>query len=535
MQHRNVKPVEHSPDSTARSSLKKQALGGLGWSFGSTGASFAVQLGHAAIMARLLVPTDFGILALANAFLRFGGFLSQIGVGHALIQASTLSSAAIRTAHTMTVIFAAAFTLAFVIAAPLAGYLTASDMVVPVTQVLAINLLVTGFGVTSMSLLRRAMRFRALAILDIGSYVTGYVFIGITLAANGAGVWSLVAAVLCQATLQTAGALLLVRHSLIPQLDRVELQRLYGFGARFSLVQVITVIRHTLTNALVGRLAGIDMLGVFDRAKLLVTLPFEKIEANVTKVLFPVMSRAQGDKQLLRQTFTLHAALVAAFAIPAMVGLTLHADVVVLVLLGDQWTHAATLLPFITIGAVFGLLSHFARVLADALALLNSRIRLEMIHLVTLAVALTFGARGGIVGMTAAVAFAQALQFVLYQRLMAMQLGMRVSDYLRSVLPGLLGSVVVGAVLYVSRLVFSMSSLNPFVTLILQVGVGLSVLALVLRTPLFASLRSRLVELAMPSTGAGVSRMEAVMGFVVWLSFGDRPRGTTTTSPGSGE
>ena len=523
--------VDPPPNVSSDEPLKKQTLGGLGWSFGSTAVSFVVQLAHAAIMARLLAPTDFGIIALANAFLRFGSFLSQIGVGHALVQANALSSAAVRTAHTTTVLLAGGFTVLFTFAAPLAGRVTTSEVVVPVIQVLALNLLVTGFGVTSMSLLRRTMRFRALAILEFGSYVAGYVFVGIALAASGAGVWSLVAAVLCQSMVQTIGAIALVRHSVIPQIDRLELQRLYGFGARFSLVQVIAAVRGALTNAMVGRLAGIDMLGVFDRAKLLVTLPFEKAELSITKVLFPVMSRAQGDTGLLQRTFTLHAALVAAFAIPAMVGLALHADLVVLILLGDQWVGVATLVPFIAVGVGFEVLSHFARVLADALALLNSRIRLDTLQLVVLFIALAVGARGGIVGMTVAVALVQALHFALYQLLMTKHLSIVPSEYLRSVMPGMIASVVVGVALYVSRLMFSVTPLPPFATLVVQVGLGLLVLVVLLRSTLFNTLRSRLMELSQPEGDSGATRATGAMNTIVRLAFGVRGQEGSTRSP----
>lgn len=517
-----MKRVDQPPSSTPRSPLRTRALGGLGWSFGSTVASFALQLGHAAIMARLLAPTDFGIIALANAFLRFGGFLSQIGVGHALVQANVLSSSAIRTAHTTTVLLAAALAGIFMLTAPLAGGVTGSPMVVPVIQVLALNLVVTGFGVTSMSLLRRTMRFRALAIIEFGSYALGYVAIGVSLAASGVGVWSLVAAVLCQSMIQSAGAIAIVRHSATPQLDPTELRRLYGFGARFSLVQVIAAVRGAMTNAMVGRFAGIDMLGLFDRAKLIGTLPFEKVETSITKVLFPVMSRAKNDTRLLQRLFTLHGALIATFVLPAMVGLALNSDIVVLILLGEQWTGVAGLLPFITVGVAFGLLSHVARVLADALALLNRRILLDTVLTVVLFVALLVGARAGVVGMAAAVALVHALQYFLYQRLITKHLAVHSVTYVRSILPGIIGSTAVGAVLLTSRLLMSELPLADFITLAVQILFGMIVLAALLRTPLFNDVRGRLAALIGPVADPEASRAASVMRQIVSLAIGVR-------------
>jgi lipopolysaccharide exporter len=498
-----------------RQGLRTKTLSGLRWSFTSTGLSTLIQIVHMVIMARLLAPADFGLVALATAFLRFGTYFAQLGVGQALMQRLTLNESEIRTAFTTSVLLGVLLATVFYLAAPFAQVVVEASEVVPVIQVLALSIVITGLGTTALSLLKRELRFRGLAIIEVGSYVIGYVFVGITLAVLGFGVWSLVFAALCQAVLQTMAAYAMTRHASRPFLGWPEIKTLYGYGGKYSATQFLNVTRHALITAAVGRFAGVSALGLFDRARMLVQLPFEKLEATITKVLFPAMSRIQTDTQALARIFLLQKALVAAFFLPTLAGMAVSADILIVVLLGAQWIEAASIVPFLAaaVGIVF--LGHFARVIADVKALMNQRLVIEVGHLVFLAAGLFAGARYGLSGLLVGIILAETLAYLAYVHLMRRHLAISWNELGKALVPGAIATTVVGAGLATSSAAFSELALPGIVVLLGQVLLGGALLIGFWISPVFSSLRTDLLSLAWTSDSGSVHRRQGT-GNTLW-------------------
>ena len=496
----------------------RQALSGLSWSLSGELVTAAVQIGHAAIMARLLVPADFGLVAMAMAFLRFGAFISQLGVGHALVQKEALSARAVRTAFTTSVVLGFGLSILFSQLAVLLDGLTETPEAVPVTQALAWLMFVSALGTTSHGLLTRALRFRMLATISVGTYVGGYVVVGITLAAAGFGVWSLVFAALVQAALSSTAVMLVARHSLWPLVDVPELRTLYGYGARFSVLQLLAALQHAVILGVIGRFAGAPAVGLYDRANLLVQLPFEKVQASATRVLFPIISRSQSNMARLRTTYLGHSALVTALALPTLAGMSVSASPLVAVLLGDQWHLVPAIVPIVAVSIAFSLLAHMARVVCDGMALLGSRIRIETTQLLLTAVILFVVRDTGVVGMTAAVAAGQAFQYALYTRLLVRRLDIDSLSYVRTIAPGLGASLLVALVLTGALRLGSHVGLDSGASLALQMMVGAITLIALLRSPLYASQRSTLGRRLLTALGSG--KTSRVARRLVVLAFG---------------
>ncbi|MBA2316202.1 MAG: oligosaccharide flippase family protein [Euzebyales bacterium] len=220
--------------SATQSNLTSRTLGAFKWTYGSYAASAVVQIGYTAAMARLLVPEDFGLVAMAALFLRFGGYFAQMGVGQALIQKAELDDEDIRTGFTSSVLLGAGMSAVFFAGAPAAALLFDSARVVPVAQVLALSFLLQGAGITAESLLRRQLRFKTLALVEVVSSVLGYMAVGLAFAVAGAGVWSLVAAGLAQAALASLIAMALMRHPMRPLLAWDRAKVLYVRRARLD-------------------------------------------------------------------------------------------------------------------------------------------------------------------------------------------------------------------------------------------------------------------------------------------------------------
>ena len=165
--------------------LTSKTLHGLKWSYIGTIVNSVLQIGFTAIMARLLEPAAFGLIAMAGVILRFGSYFAQMGVGSALIQKKEVSEEDIRAAFTSAIFLGILFLVLVWFCAPLAIHIFDNEKVITIIRVMALSFVITGLTTTAMSLLRRNLEFRSIAITEIISYVLGYSVIGVSLAYNG--------------------------------------------------------------------------------------------------------------------------------------------------------------------------------------------------------------------------------------------------------------------------------------------------------------------------------------------------------------
>ena len=168
-------------------------MSGLRWSYLGAGVNAVFQLVFTAILARLLDPDAFGLVAMAMVILSFGQYFSQMGVGRALVQRDEITDVDIRVAFTSSALLGTGFTVLFWFAAPLATLLFPDEQVVPILRALSLSFLITGLSITALALLQRHLRYRAVALIEMAAYAIGYGPVGIVLAyatAAAPGAWS---------------------------------------------------------------------------------------------------------------------------------------------------------------------------------------------------------------------------------------------------------------------------------------------------------------------------------------------------------
>ena len=475
--------------------LTRSTFSGLKWTYGATAASVLLQVGYTAVMGRLLTPADFGLVAMALVFLRFGNHFAQMGLGPALIQKESLSDRDVRIGFTSSLLLGTGFAAVLVLVAPLAEQLFADPDVVPVTRALALSFVLNGAGLTALSLLRRRLRFRALAMVNVASYAAGYLVVGVTLALMGAGVWSLVGAALVQTLLEALFAYTAVRHSVRPLFAVREARALFGFGSRVSVIGFLEFLASNLDVLVIGRVAGQTALGQYNRASLLVNLPLQHLGTGLSRVLFPAFSRIQAETKRLRRGYLGAMQLSSALILPLTAGMAVAAPELVRVVLGPQWSPAARVLPLLALAAALGFLTHYAGVTCEAVAALNQKLALQAISLVLLAALLFIAAEGGLVALAGAVAASQLVRHTLYAVLMTRILHLRAVDhwlvYGRSLLSGV---IVAGAILGVSVLGRE-AQLVTGTIFAMQVTSGATLLALLLWWGPLAGARHELVDL----------------------------------------
>lgn len=391
-------------------------LHGVKWSYLSTIGSLVVQVGYTAAISRLLPPAAFGTVVLAQVVLRFGTYFSQMGIGPAVVQAQVLEDDDVEVAFTLSTFLGAIFTLGFAVLSPVSSWVFRDPALTSVVAWMAPVFVLVGMGAVANALLRRQLRFRALAAIDFGSYVLAYPIVGVALAWGGHGTESLVAAAVVQAALLSSFSWLAVRHRVRPRWDHARASRLLHFGGWVSLTGFMEFLGGNADTLAVGRFLGTAMLGQYNRATLLAVLPAYQVVSNANRVLLSSFSRIQDQKDRFRQAYVGGTAMLLAGVVPIVAVTIALAAPLVEVLFGPQWQFSATLVPYVGIAAMLDRLHSFPALLAEARGKVGIAAGIQALHLVVAVtlVAAVVARHGGAKELAIAWASGQAVTYVVY-------------------------------------------------------------------------------------------------------------------------
>ena len=238
-------------------SLSERTLSGLGWSYLSTFVKAFLSLLVLVILARLLTPVDFGLLAIAWIFIMLGNRFGQAFVGPAVIQRAELTDRHIQVGFTLSVLIGIAMAAMIWLLAPFIGDFFREPTAAQVLQALSIIFVINGIGSVPAHLLRRDLRFRELMVADVLAYCAGYGFTAIVLAFQGYGVWSLVWGEIMHKVVYSVMVIRYTHKPLHPRWALPEATDLLSRGAGFSLARSFEFIArqggYFVRRALAGR------------------------------------------------------------------------------------------------------------------------------------------------------------------------------------------------------------------------------------------------------------------------------------------
>lgn len=432
-----------------------------------------LQIGITALLARLLTPSDFGLVAMAGLFLRFGQYFAQMGAGQAVVQKSELSSGDMHTAFTSALLIGAAFCGMFVVLAPLAGALFPNTPgVVTVARVMSLTFVIGGLTASTQGLLQRRFAFRAIALTEIGSFVLGYAFVGLALAFSGFGAWSLVAASLGQGVLAAAAYIFFCRRDIGLGLNARSFRAIYAFGWRVSLIGFGEFIASNLDTLWTGHFLGSRATGLYTRATNLATVPLNLLNVSLSRVLLPGFSRIQFERTRLKSVYLATITVSGAIVMPLAWGLAGASHEVVATLLGNQWLAAVPVLAILSLAAPFSLLAHFGAIICEATASLNVKIAITLAGIGWLAALLAGLARYGIVGIATAFAISVVATYVSYLVVMKRQLRLSLQDAWRCHSIALIAGAITGLLLFGVHAGLAKLSWPPPAVLAVQLSLG---------------------------------------------------------------
>ncbi|HXF12549.1 MAG TPA: lipopolysaccharide biosynthesis protein, partial [Terriglobales bacterium] len=317
----------------------------------SQGAQFLMQSVATVVLARLLTPADFGLVAMVTAITGLGQAFADLGLSEATIQHPKITHEQVSTLFWLNVAIGLVLTSIAAALAPVLAWFYREPRLTEITVIVSFTFLIGGLRVQHDALLKRQMRFRALAIRDVMAYVVA-VPLAIVLALRGAGYWALVALPLALNFIQMSLSWLMVRW--IPGLPRrnSQVRSLIAFGGNVAASYLVMNVNSNADNVLIGWYWGATPLGFYSRAYNLLMLPIRQLSAPAASVAVPTFSRVQDDPGRLARYYLRAANLIMWIIAPVFGFLFVAAMPIVILALGDQWEAAA---PVFQILAIFAL------------------------------------------------------------------------------------------------------------------------------------------------------------------------------------
>lgn len=446
--------------------LTERGIRAVKWNYIGTIGRALAQVVSLIVLARILGPEANGLFGYALLLISFAALAAEMGLGSALVQAATLTPQQLASAASRLLLVAILGTAALMLLAdPIARHLFDAPASAPVLRAIAPSLIVSALSVPPAALLRRELQFRALTLIGLGSYIFGYLFVGIGVAIAGGGVWSLVAAWYAQNITGCIAMNLRVRGSLAMG-NPLQLPDLSRFGGVITVTYLINWVVDNATPFVIGRSFGAASLGAFTVANNLVRTPASHLVTNLQTVLFPASARVQDNPAALRRAYLTALSGVAVVAFPLFAGAAAAAPLVVLALLGQKWGIAQPLLAPLALAMIPHCLMAISGPMLGGKGDPMAELRVQAITATLLVFALFLGASFGLLTLAWVVAGIYLLRCLGMTFALTRRIHLPSADLLLALRGGLVLAVAASGVAWASGLLLADTGLVPMAQLV---------------------------------------------------------------------
>lgn len=460
---------------TSSKNLKKKSIKGGITNLISKAIQFALQLGSTMVLARLLTPDDYGIIAMVVVFTGFAQIFSNFGLSMATVQKKDITYEQLSTCFWINMALGVCFMGLVMALAPVVSWFYDRPELSAVMTVLALNFFIKGLTIQHNALVVRQMKFHALAVVNIASTFWGMV-VAIILAYSGYAYWALVYSVLASSLLKMIG--LWIITAWIPGAFKwtEEVRAMIKFGTDFAMFTVCDYFSKNTDNALIGRFLGADALGLYSRAYHLLSLINRNVRAPLGRIAISALSRLQNKPEKYRQYCMRFTGIMAFITMPLAVFMFVCSENIIGFVMGGQWIGAADIFK------VFAVAAFIQSVLAirdTVMVTFGENVRLRkwgIINSIMTIVSFLIGIKWGSMGV--AISFTAMTYILLYPSLFYCLRGtpFTIRDFNKAIFSPMFASIVAGVICYLFK--DFLTNQNDLLTLLLTACViGVSYLS----------------------------------------------------------
>lgn len=433
------------------SNLQSHSIRGAKITMAAQGLKLLIQIFSITVLARLLEPSDFGVVAMATIFTGLLTVFKDGGLSMATIQKDEITHAQVSNLFWINTSFGLALTVMTTIVSPLAALLFSEPRLTMVCIAIGLSFTISGLAVQHEAILRRQMKFTTLAMVDVTAMATG-TLATIIAAWYGAGYWSLVAMPLIISITQSI--LYWTKCNWRPSGIKkgTGVRPLLRFGANLTGANLIGYLASNITPFFVGTLGGSHHLGLYSRANTLVSIPSTQLLIPVMNVAQPGLARIATDRERLRRTAISLLRKIGIASVFIAISIQVMADWIVLAFLGTNWMEATNYLRILAVFAIVEPLMAAIAMILIASGHAAPLLKLKIISLVLVGSSVLIGSHWGAIGVT--ISFAATgliIRTPIFIWMACRHLPFRQSEFYYALLPIFLVGAVTGLLLLGAR------------------------------------------------------------------------------------
>jgi PST family polysaccharide transporter len=428
------------------------------------------------IFSRLLLPADFGILAMASIVTNFATLFRDMGSSAALIQRSELTQRLVDTTHALNLAFGSGLALLVALSAPLAAWYFGEPRLLPVLLLLALSFPITSFGTSAMALLERHGAFRAIARIELTSAVVG-IICTTAAALSHFGVYSLVVQSLSVALCSSVQFRTISPRRPQMKLDRHEFREIWSFSGNLMGFNLINYFSRNADSFLIGRYLGPTNLGVYSLAIRLLLFPLQNITFVMNRALYPIYSRIREDSGEMKKIYLASLRHITIIVCPMMFLLWALRDPLVVFVFGPKWRATGDILAwFAPMGYLQALLATTGTIYT-ALGRTDTLRRVGFVNTSILLFAFVIGLHWGVNGVAEAYFIATFVISFYSVEIALRQVGASLLDLARMIMQPLAAALMMAAIVTVLDRYSGFAPRLPIIRLFCELGAGMLIYA----------------------------------------------------------
>lgn len=428
-------------------SLGQSIRQGAKWVFiGNTGSQL-INFTLGLILARLLMPAEFGMVAIILIFTNLAGFVSGGGMGQAIVRAKDASKRDYDLLFTLQALIGLVIVGFFFAIAPWFGRWYGDPVYADLLRVAALSFLIRPFFNVPKNILHRDMRFKAKTAVQLTNLII-YNSISLSLAFLGYGPWSLILAGIFSAITTALQYAWFARWRPGLCFDFGRAHELMQYGLLATGNGIVRYLRSQLPTFILSRSLGATAVGLFNKSESLFNRPHDLVEGSVHEVLFRALAKEQDNLDTSRYLFFRSLTLVAVYALPFYVGFAWLAEPLVVTLFGDRWAESAAPLAILSLAAPLLLIENLSTAVLEARSWLGKALVAQLAMIALTALAVLAGLPYGLTGVAAGMVIAQCYVSVHIFWLARRSLDARWRDLARAFAPAVLLNALLIATLW---------------------------------------------------------------------------------------
>lgn len=338
-------------------SIRNKAIQGTLWSFIERFSVQLVQFFITIIMARILTPSDYGLIGMLAVFMSLSQVFIDGGFSSALIQRKDVSLIDYSTVFYINVgISFIIYGILYVIAPQISDFF-GQQILTPILRVYSLTLVINSMAAVQKTILTIRIDFKTQSKISLLSAILSGIA-GIIFAYTGFGVWALVFQTIIQSVLTVIFTLIFVRWRPMIAFSKKSFKTLFAFGSNLLIATIISVVYDNLYNIVIGKKFSSADLGYYSRARQFPDLISMNISGILSRVSYPILSQVQNDDDRLRNIYKKYIQVSSFIIFPLLMLLAGLAKPIILVLLTDKWIETVPLLRILCFGVLWQAITH---------------------------------------------------------------------------------------------------------------------------------------------------------------------------------